>query len=92
MMIRFQTLFELQLAPLHHGAATELLLLSDASQAVGLEKVFPNELQDETLFPDVRLTEVVRSSKRIVAGRCRLTVSKPVLKAPLVSALETKLR
>jgi len=23
------------------------------------------------------------------AGRCRLTVSKPVLKAPMVSALET---
>ena len=25
-----------------------------------------------------------------VVGRCRFTVSKPVLKAPLVSALETK--
>ena len=24
-------------------------------------------------------------------GRCRVTVSKPVLKAPLVSALETKI-
>jgi len=27
----------------------------------------------------------------IMAGRCRLTVSKPVLKARLVSALETKM-
>ena len=26
-----------------------------------------------------------------VVGRCRFTVSKPVLKAPLVSALETKM-
>jgi hypothetical protein len=26
---------------------------------------------------------------RVVVGRCRLTVSKPVLKAPMVSALET---
>jgi hypothetical protein len=26
-----------------------------------------------------------------LAGRCRLTVSKPVLKAPLVSALETEM-
>ena len=26
-----------------------------------------------------------------LAGRCRLPVSKPVLKAPMVSALETKI-
>ena len=43
-------------------------MLSDASQAVGLENLFPDELQDEKLFPTVFLTEVVRSSKRIVAG------------------------
>jgi len=31
------------------------------------------------------------SSKQTEVRRCRLTVSKPVLKAPLVSALETKM-
>ena len=35
---------------------------------------------------NVAIFEVTNSSK---VGRCRLTVSKPVLKAPLVSALET---
>jgi len=30
--------------------------------------------------------------ERAKVGRCRLTVSKPVLKAPTVLALETKIR
>jgi hypothetical protein len=29
------------------------------------------------------------SGKKYVVGRCRLTVSKPALKAPVVPALET---
>jgi len=33
--------------------------------------------------------EVTRFEKIFEAGRCWLTVSKPVLKAPMVSALET---
>ena len=45
---------------------SRLLLLSDASQAAGLENVFPDGLQQQ--LQDVFLTEVVRSSKRIVAG------------------------
>jgi len=35
---------------------------------------------------------VVLGSFFAMAGRCRLTVSEPVLKAPMVSALETKIR
>ena len=31
------------------------------------------------------------SLAQLTVGRCRLTVSKPVLKAPMVSALETKI-
>ena len=46
--------------------ASRLLLLSDASQAVALEQVFPDGLKKQ--LQDVFLTEVVRSSKRIVAG------------------------
>jgi len=33
----------------------------------------------------------IRKQLTAQVGRCRLTVSKPVLKAPLVSALETKM-
>ena len=42
---------------------------------------------------DVRHTEVVLELsglvRRIMVGRCRLTVSEPELKAPMASALET---
>jgi hypothetical protein len=40
---------------------------------------------------DIKATEKwehVRTVRRDEVGRCRLTVSKPVLKAPMVSALE----
>jgi len=33
--------------------------------------------------------EVLKQAAAAGVGRCRLTVSKPVLKAPMVSALET---
>jgi len=40
---------------------------------------------------EVRNTKSVRQMRRRMVGRCRLTLSKPVLKAPTVSALEARI-
>ena len=37
------------------------------------------------------LYTLLKANASPMVGRCRLTVSKPVLKVPMVSALETKI-
>ena len=43
---------------------------------------------DVAYHDDVAGDVGTREPNGLVVGRCRLTVSKPVLKAPMVSALE----
>jgi len=45
---------------------------------------------DTAKFPNMRaMTDYAHTKGIRMVGRCRLTLSKPVLEAPMVSALET---
>jgi hypothetical protein len=58
-----------------------------------LRRPVPNEKKTMAAFLAREVERVADVKERVVlraeAGRCRLTVSKPVLKAPMVSPSET---
>jgi hypothetical protein len=67
--------------------ADDLDALVDCTRTLRFFRDVPVEAAREILA----LAEFVRVPADCVVGRCRLTVSKPVLTAPMVSALEPKI-